>query len=75
MEVDTGADVPIISDRTRRVVFPSLQLHPSQLHLKTHTRKSVRIVGHLYVKVQYGSQVAKLVLVVVAGDGPSLLGP
>ena len=74
MEVDTGADVSIISDRIRRAVFPSLKLHPSQLHLKTYTGESVPIVGHLHVKAQYGSQVAKLVLVVVAGDGPSLLG-
>ena len=74
MEVDTGVDISIISEKTRKSLFPTLRLHPSQLILKTYTGETVHIVGHLHVKVQYGNQVVKLVLVVVAGDGPSLLG-
>ena len=74
MEVNMGADISIISEKTRKSLFPTLRLHPSQLILKTYTGETVHIVGHLHVKVQYGNQVVKLVLVVVAGDGPSLLG-
>ena len=32
------------------------------------------VVGNLHVRVKYGSQEAKLVLVVVGGSGPSLFG-
>ena len=32
------------------------------------------VVGQMPVAVQYGEQTADLVLIVVAGDGPSLLG-
>ena len=32
------------------------------------------VIGNLHVRVQYGTQAAKLVLVVVAGEGPSLFG-
>ena len=74
MEVDTGAAVSIISDSTRRKLFPLLKLHKSQLILKTYTDEQMQIVGQLNVRVQYGEQTAPLVLVVVAGNGPSLFG-
>ena len=34
----------------------------------------MQVTGQLNVHVQYGSQTEPLVLVVVAGDGPSLFG-
>ena len=34
----------------------------------------MRVTGQLHVHVQYGSQTQPLVLIVVAGDGPSLFG-
>ena len=74
MEVDTGADISIISEKTRKTLFPDQRIYPSDLILKTYTGESIQIVGNLHVRVQYGDQFAKLVLVVVEGDGPSLLG-
>jgi hypothetical protein len=71
MEVDMGADLSIISEATRQKEFPSLKLHPSDVILKTYTGELVKIIGNLHVKVQYKGQLAKLVIVVVEGNGPS----
>ena len=74
MEVDTGAALSVISESTRREVFPNDTLLPSNLILKTYTDERMEVTGTLNMRVTYGSQKKKLVLVVVAGDGPSLLG-
>ena len=64
----------IISETTRKEMFPNLKLRKSKLTLKTYTDKPMQIMGQFNVHVQYRSQSAPLVLVVVAGDGPSLFG-
>ena len=74
MELDTGAAVSIISDHTRRSLFPDLPLRDSSLTLRTYTEEQMEVVGQLNVRVQCGDQVEKLVLVVVGGNGPSLFG-
>lgn len=74
MEVDTGADVSIISDHTRRSLFPTFKLSTTNMVLKTYTEETMPVLGELNVTVQYGTQTKQLRLVVVAGDGPSLLG-
>ena len=74
MELDTGAAVSIISDQTRRSLFPDLQLRNSSLVLKTYTDELMQVVGQLNVRVKYGSQEEKVVLVVVGGNEPSLFG-
>lgn len=74
MEVDTGAALSVISESTRQSVFPEEPLHPSKLILKTYTDEQMDVTGTLNMRVQYGDQKKKLVLVVVGGDGPSLLG-
>ena len=47
MELDTGAAVSIISDRTRRSMFPDLQLRKSSLTLRTYTDEPMRVVVNL----------------------------
>ena len=74
MELDTGAALSIISEETRKSLLPDLQLRPSAVVLKTYTEEPMEVVGQLNARVKYGSQQAKLVLVVVAGNGPSLFG-
>ena len=74
MELDTGAEVSIISEKTREETFPEEKLRPSDLKLKTYTNEPMKVTGTLNVKVQYEDQVKKLALVVTAGNGPSLLG-
>ena len=74
MELDTGADLSIISEATRKTLFPNLRIHKSTVTLKTYTEEPIKLVGNLHVHVKYKGQQAKLVLIVVEGKGPSLLG-
>ena len=74
MEVDTGAALSIISEGTRMAIFPEEKLRASGLVLKTYTNEPMQVIGTLNVRVQYESQIKKLVLVVIAGNGPSLFG-
>ena len=74
MEVDTGAEVFIISEDTHQAIFSALQPVKSSLQLKTYTNGVISVVGELQVKVQYGKQTEALKLIVVSGSGPSLLG-
>ena len=74
MEIDTGTSLSLISDDTRKLLWPNKQLQPSTAKLKTYSSESLPIKGRMLVKVQYGQQDAKLPLLVVQGKGPSLLG-
>ena len=74
MELDTGAAVSIISEKTRQALFADMTLRRSTLRLKTYTEEQMQVTGQLHVVVQYGSQQEKLVLIVVSGNGPSLFG-
>ena len=71
MEIDTGAAISIISEATRKAKF---KLRKSNILLKTYTDEAMMVTGQINVCVNYGEQVARLVLVVVAGSGPSLFG-
>ena len=74
MEVDTGAALSLISDATRQALFPREKLHPTKIILKTYTDDPLEVKEKLHMHVQYGDQKEKLALVVVGGNGPSLLG-
>ena len=74
MEIDTGAAISIISEETRRKVFPAEPLRDSSLILKTYTGEPIPVKGELDLRVAYEGQEANLVLIVVEGDGPSLYG-
>ena len=74
MEVDTGAEVSLISDNMRKQHFPNAKLNKTNVVLKTYTQETLPTLGELEVLVQYGTQFYHLRLVVVAGNGPALLG-
>ena len=74
MEVDTGAAVSVISESTQKGMFPDATLHPTSVLLKTYSGEQLAIMGELQTQVQYKDQTKVLNLLVVEGDGPSLLG-
>ena len=74
MEVDTDAALSLISDSKRKAIFPNEKLRPAKITLKTYTNEPIEVIGTQNVRVQYEGQFKKLVLVVIAGDGPSRLG-
>ena len=79
MEVDTGAAASVISEVTYRTLWkekcserPPLK-HTNAL-LRTYTGERLRILGRISVQVRYQKQEATLGLLVIGGNGPSLLG-
>ena len=77
MELDTGATLSLISESTYREMFPAEsapQLKVSQAPLKTYTGESIKIKGAIDVEVVYNGQYKQLYLLIVEGEGPSLLG-
>ena len=74
MELDTGASVTVVSEKTWHELFPNRPVNQSQVRLKTYTGEPLAILGQGEVEVAYGEQVCRLPLVVVGGCGPSLFG-
>ena len=72
MELDTDAAVSIVSDATRRRIFPDVQL-PSSIILKTYTEQKMKVT--MCMSNMAHNQPWPLVLVIVNGNGPSLFGP
>ena len=74
MELDTGATVSFISDKTFRELFPSTTLQPTTTQLHSYLGETITAMGKVEVKVTYGTQTVTLPLIVVSGNGPNLLG-
>ena len=73
MELDTSASLSLLSNSTYEKI-PSLQLQPTDVQLKTYTGEAVQILGEAKVTVNYGKQTQQLVVYVVNGNGPNLMG-
>ena len=74
MELDTGAGASIISEQTYQAHFREIPLKPCSTKLHTYTGEPIQVLGLITVDVKYKDQNASLPLVVVQGQGPSLLG-
>ena len=74
MEIDTGAAVTVISEETRKSLFAYIPLHKSNAILRTYTGQQMHVTVELHAQVKYKDQIKSLSLIVVAGNGPSLLG-
>ena len=74
MELDTGASISVISEVTYYSLFRACKVQPSSLSIKFYTGQEIVILGEIEVNVQYAGQEAVLPLVVVEGQGASLLG-
>ena len=74
MEIDTGASRSIMSESKFRKIWPKKKLEPVQVKLQTNSKEPLPVVGGVWVWVDYEGQTARLPLIVVKGDGPTLLG-
>ena len=76
MEIDTGAAVSIISDKTRTSLphLHKLPLQSSQVKLRTYTGESIPVLGEISVDITCQGTKHTLPLLVVKEDGPSLIG-
>ena len=64
----------IIPFSTWRSHFPDLPLQSSAILLNTYTNEKLSVLGQHDITVRYGDQVQKLIINVVDGDGPRVLG-
>ena len=76
MEVDTGASVSLISEVTLKKTWTDKtpKLGPTNVTLRSYSGEVIKALGELNVAVEYGGQKRRLSLLVVTGNGPSLLG-
>ena len=74
MEVDTGAAVSIMSEETKRQLFPSLQIKKSGIILQMYTSDQLSTLGKCLVTAKYQNQKKNMEIYVVKGKGPTLLG-
>ena len=78
MELDTaGATLSLISEKTYKEIFPvetAPDFQASNAQLKTYTGEVIKVLGAIEVEVTHNEQKKQLNLLVVAGEGPSLLG-
>ena len=74
MEIDTGSAVSIISEHRWKNELRGMTLRPSSAVLKTVTGETVKLLGELDVQVEHNNQKVCLPLIVIKGNGPSLLG-
>uniref|UniRef100_A0A1A7YSF0 Gypsy retrotransposon integrase-like protein 1 n=2 Tax=Iconisemion striatum TaxID=60296 RepID=A0A1A7YSF0_9TELE len=76
-EIDTGCSLTVMNEKTFQDTWRSNKcppIKPVKIKLETYTGEAVEVVGAAQVKVRYKTQRAKLPLLVVKGDGPTLLG-
>ena len=77
MEIDTGASVSVISEATYRRLGDADHAPPirnSTVTLRTYTGEDIKVVGAVQVEVEHQGERKELPLIVVHGDGHSLLG-
>ncbi len=76
MEIDTGAAISVMNEHTYQSLWPQRKppIKPTSVRLKTYTGEHIVVKGIIRARVLYKAQQADLELLVVAGNGPSLLG-
>ncbi len=77
MEVDTDTALSLISEATYHRLWPkdvAPELQEVKINLRTNTGEKLVVLGSAQVRAQYKEQREDLCLLVVQGNGPSLLG-
>ena len=71
-EIDTGASVTLISEKTYNEHCQNFPLQKSSLTLRTYTGQPLQVLGQMTVDLSYWV-IWSYTLYVVKGSGPSLL--
>ena len=74
MELDTGAGITIVSEKTWADKLNKPELQNCELALQSYPNRSLTVLDSCMVEVSIHGQTRQLPLVVVEGDGISLLG-
>ena len=63
-----------MSESKFRKIRPKKKLEPVQVKLQTYSKEPLPVVGGVWVWVDYEGQTERLPLIIVKGNGPTLLG-
>ena len=77
MEIDTGCSLTVMNEDQFNSLWSETKrpkVKPVKIKLETYTGDPVGVIGVAQVKIAYKQQTETLPLVVVKGEGPSLLG-
>ncbi|KAG8229808.1 hypothetical protein J437_LFUL005889 [Ladona fulva] len=74
MEVDSGAGHTVIGSTLYFEKFSQVKLEPCSIRLTTWSNQSLALLGQAKVNVTFCTRSAKLLILVAAHPGPSLLG-
>ena len=74
MEIDTGAAVSVISQCLYQQLYGTRPVKSTTVRLTLYGRTPLTVLGKSTVLVKHGGAEAKLPLIIVEGNGPSLLG-
>ena len=77
MELDTGAAVSVITQRTYQKIAQQNHFQPlqhSDLKLKSYSGETIPVLGQVPVVVKHRQQECELFVHVVDGEGPDLMG-
>ena len=74
MEIDTGSSVSIISDSVFSSVFETATLQETEVKLCTYSGEQLPVKGKITCEVSYEGQTYTLPLIVLVGEGPTILG-
>ena len=73
-QIDTGAGVSLINVNDYNDKFHNCELSESSVKLRAYTGNAISVVGQCNVTAELDGQSVHLLLVVVEGNGPPLLG-
>ena len=75
MELDMGAAVSLVSEKTRSTQLNSPALQTTSLKLQSYPNRKLQVLGYHTIKARVqNSEAVDLPLVVVQEQGPSLFG-
>ena len=76
MEIDTGASLTVMGKHNYDKLFANngIKLTPFKGTIKTYTGEVIQPIGVMETGVEYNNKKEKLPLVILEGNGPSLLG-
>ena len=70
MEIDTGAAVSLMSEKSFRHLWPRRSLTTTEVRVCSYSKEPIPVKGSTQVKVAYQGQTAQLPLLIVEGSGP-----
>ena len=75
VEVDTGSSTTLINESTFHQIWPKQKPHVSKADLlRTYTGEKVPLLGTVNTTIKYQDQTTTLLVLVVKGQGPNILG-